>query len=127
MPQVHHPIIIGVLVGIAVGLAIICSIGVMVMRDAFQRLHFSAVVVTFSTLLIAIAVWVEEKDPQPRIKVILIGVILFVMNSVLTSATAKAVRIQQTGHWEPHPEEKIPVIGRDEVAGTHGATEDHEA
>jgi hypothetical protein len=46
---------------------------------------------------------------------------------VLTNATAKAVRIRQAGHWEPHPEEKIPVIGREEVAGTYGATEDHEA
>lgn len=127
MPQVHHPVIVGTLVGIAVGLAIISSIGVMVMRDAFQRLHFSAVVVTLSTLLIAVAVWIEEKDPQPRIKVVLIGLILFVMNSVLTSATAKAVRIHDKGHWEPHPEENIPVVGRDEAAGTHGATEDHEA
>lgn len=127
MPQVHHPIVIGILVGIAVGVAIVCSMGVMVMRDACQRLHFSAVVVTFSTLLIAIAVWIEEKDPQARIKVVLIGLILFVMNSVLTSATAKAVRVHDKGHWEPHPEEKIPVIGRDEVAGTYGATEDHDA
>jgi monovalent cation/proton antiporter MnhG/PhaG subunit len=127
MPEAHHPILVGVLVGSAVGLAIICSIGVMVMRDAFQRLHFSAIVVTVTTLLIVIAVWVEEKDPQPRIKVVFIGIILFVMNSVLTAATAKAVRIHQQRHWEPHPEEQIPVIGREEVAGVHGATEDHEA
>lgn len=125
--QVHHPIVVGILVGIAVLLAIVCSVGVMVMRDAYQRMHFSAIVVTFSTLLIAAAVWVEEKDPQPRIKVILIGLILFVMNSVLTAATAKAVRIHDQKHWEPHPEEQIPVIGRDYVAGQFGATEDHEA
>jgi monovalent cation/proton antiporter MnhG/PhaG subunit len=125
--QVHHPIVVGILAGIAVLLAIISSVGVMVMRDAYQRMHFSAIMVTFSTLLIAIAVWIEEKDPQARVKVILIGVTLFVMNSVLTSATAKAVRIHEKKHWEPHPEEQIPVIGRDEVAGTYGTTEDHEA
>lgn len=125
--QVHHPIVIGILVGIAVAIAIVCSVGVMVMRDAYQRLNFAAAVVTFSTLLIAIAVWVEEKDPQPRIKVILIGFVLYLMNSILTSATGKAVRIHEKGHWEPHPEEQIPVIGRKEVAGTFGATEDHEA
>lgn len=125
--QVHHPIVVGILVGIAVLLAILCSVGVMVMRDAYQRLHFSAVVVTFSTLLIAIAVWVEETDPQPRIKMILIGLILFVMNSVLTAATAKAMRIHDKRHWEPHPEEQIPVIGRDYLAGEYGATEDHKA
>jgi multisubunit Na+/H+ antiporter MnhG subunit len=125
--QVHHPVVVGILVGIAVLLAIVSSVGVMVMRDAMQRLHFSAIVVTFCTLLIAAAVWVEEKDPQPRIKVILIGVILYVMNSVLASATGKAIRTRDQEHWEPHPEEQIPVIGRDYVAGQYGATEDHEA
>lgn len=125
--QVHHPIVVGILVGIAVLLAILSSIGVMVMRNALQRLHFSAIVVTFSSLLIVAAVWVEEKDPQPRIKVILIGIILYVMNSVLASATGKAARIHDKGHWEPHPEEQIPVIGRDYVAGEYGATEDHKA
>jgi monovalent cation/proton antiporter MnhG/PhaG subunit len=125
--ETHHPIVVGILVGIAVLLAIISSIGVMVMRDAYQRLHFSAVVVTFSTLLIAIAVWVEEKDPQARIKVILIGVILFVMNSVLTAATAKAIRVSEVGHWEPRPGEGIQVIGRNTVAGADGASEEHEA
>jgi monovalent cation/proton antiporter MnhG/PhaG subunit len=123
----HHPIVTSVLLGLAVLLSFICCIGVAVMRDAFQRLHFSAVVVTFPALLIVIAVWVDETDPQARIKVILVGVLLFLMNAVLTNATAKAVRIRQAGHWEPHPEEKIPVIGREEVAGTYGATEDHEA
>ena len=125
--QVHHPIIVGILVGLAVLIAIVCSVGVMVMRDAYQRLQYSAVVVTLSVLLIAIAVWIEEKDPQARVKVILIGFTLFLMNSVLTSATAKAVRINEQKHWEPHPEEQIPVIGREEVAGTYGATEDHQA
>jgi monovalent cation/proton antiporter MnhG/PhaG subunit len=125
--EVHHPIFVGIVAGLAVLVAIVCSVGVMVMRDPFQRLHFSAPVVTFSTLLIAIGVWVEEKDPQARIKVVLIGVVLFLMNSVLTSATAKAVRIRQQGHWEPHEEERIAVNGRDEVAGTGGAREEHEA
>ncbi|HSU68706.1 MAG TPA: monovalent cation/H(+) antiporter subunit G [Tepidisphaeraceae bacterium] len=125
--EVHHPIVVGVLAGVAVLLAIVCAVGVVVMRDPYQRLHFPSVVVTFSTLLIAIAVWIEEKDPQARIKVTLIGLLLFVMNSVLTAATAKSIRIRQKGHWEPHPDEQIPVAGRKEVAGAFGATEDHQA
>ena len=123
----NHPIVVAVLLGIAVAFALICSVGVMVMRDAYQRLHFASVVVAFSSLLIAIAVWMDEKDPQARNKVILTGALLFIMNAVLSVATAKAVRVRQVGHWEPHPEEMIPVVGQNKVAGADGFVEEHES
>ncbi|MDB5171289.1 MAG: mrpG [Phycisphaerales bacterium] len=109
-PPAAHPVVTGILLGIAVGVAIACSIGTAVMRDALQRLHYSAPVVSISVLLIAIAVWLEEGDPQARIKVILTGGVLFVMNSVLTHATAKAIRIKRTGHWEVREGEPIVIV-----------------
>ncbi len=115
--MIHHPIITGLLLGVAVALALVCSIGVLVMRDAFQRMHFCSPVVCISSFLIAAAVWVEDDDPQSRIKSLLIAVLLLVMNSLLTHATAKAVRIHGRGHWPPRPEEQIPIVGRDEIAG----------
>lgn len=112
-----HPIITGILLAGAVALAFLCSLGVLVMRDALQRLHFSAAVVSISAGLIAIAVWIEDADAQARIKVVLIAGVLFLMNTVLTQATARAVHIHRTGHWPPRPEDNIPVIGRDQYAG----------
>ena len=123
----NHPIAVGVLLALAALTGFFSALGVLVMRDPFQRMHFPAVAVTFCSLLIIVAVWIDEKDPQARIKVILVGLILYVMNAILTSASAKAVRVRQAGHWEPHPQENIPVIGRDQVAGTLGAPEEHEA
>ena len=38
----HHPYITGTLLAVGVMLAIICSIGVLVMRDPQQRNQFSA-------------------------------------------------------------------------------------
>ena len=78
-------------------------------------------------MLIAMAVWVGHPDATARIKVLLVGLVLLVMNSVLATATAKAARIRETSHWEPHPDENIPVVGRDEIAGAHGAGEEHRA
>ena len=123
----NHPIAVGMLLALAALMAFFSALGVMVMRDPFQRMHYPAVAVTFCSLLIIAAVWIYEKDPQARIKVILIGLILYVMNAILTSASAKAVRIRQAGHWQPHPEEQIKIMGRQEVAGAFGATEEHEA
>lgn len=123
----NHPMVSGILLGLAVVLAIACAVGVLVMRDAFQRLHFSAPVVSFSVLFIGVAVWLEDTDPQARIKIILIGLILFVMNSILTHATGKAIRIRQAGKWDPTPDEKIPIVGRQGFAGEGHGDRDHEA
>lgn len=113
----HHPLITGTLLGIAVGLAIVCSIGLLVMRDAYQRIHFSSPIVTLSMLLICVAVFVEESDSQARIKAVLIYVLMLVMNSVLSHATARAIRIRQTGYWEPAANEQIPIVENQGIAG----------
>jgi len=117
VPASHHPIITGILLGLAVGITTICCIGMASMRDAYQRIHFSTVVVSFSTTLVIVAVWVEESDPQARIKVVLIGGLLFVMNAVLNHATTKAIRIKERLHWDVQPGEGIPIVGRDPPAG----------
>lgn len=113
----HHPIITGLLLGVAVALAIMCSIGLLVMRDAYQRLHFSAPVVTISMLLIVIAVFVEENDSQARIKSVLIFVLMLVMNSIVSHATGRAIRIRQLGQLAAKEEEKIPVVNDKGIAG----------
>jgi monovalent cation/proton antiporter MnhG/PhaG subunit len=118
----HHPIITGALLAVAVALAIVCSIGVLVMRDAYQRLHFSAPVVTISMLLITIAVFIEEPDSQARIKVVLIFVLLLLMNSILSHATARAIRIRQVGHWEVDEKENVPLVENKGIAGVNAVS-----
>ena len=122
-----HLVALSVLLGLAVLATLLSALGVVVMRDPYQRLHFPAVAVSWASIFIIAAVWLDETDAQARIKVILVGLILFVMNAVLTHATAKAVRIWQVGHWEPHADERIEVIGGHDISGTHASAEEHEA
>ena len=121
----NHPIASGILLGLAVACTILFSLGLMIMRDAFQRLHFTTPVVAFGAGFIAIAVWIEESDPQAIIKAALILVILTVMNSVLCHATGKAVRIRQAKHWAPRISEGIPLVGTDGPAGSEEEGEEH--
>ena len=109
----HHPLVTAILLGLAVGLAVLCSFGMAIMRDAFQRLHFAGPIVWFSSLLIVIAVFLEESQAQARLKVVLIALLLLCLNAVLTHATAKSTRVRKLGHWEVRPEEHIPVQGQD--------------
>ncbi len=110
----HHPIVTGILLGLAVGLSIVCSFGMAIMRNAFQRLHFAACVVSVSSPLIAVAVFLEETEVQARLKVVLIALLLFCLNAVLTHATAKATRIRKAGHWPVRTGDSIAVQGKPE-------------
>ena len=108
--MMHHPYITGSLLGVAVLLAFLCSVGLLVMRDAFQRLQFATPIVTISIFLITIGIWIEDDQWQARIKSALIALILFVMNAVLSHTTARAIRIRDVERLEISAEESIPIV-----------------
>ncbi len=114
----HHPVLACVLVGTAVALAIACSLGLGIMKDALERLHFTSPVTSFSIGLIVLAVWLDDPSWQARLKATLIGLILFLMNAILSHSTARAIRIRQAGHLAPQPEESIPPITGENPTGS---------
>lgn len=116
--SIHHPLITGVLLATAVLLTNICCLGLVIMPDSYQRLQFSFPVTALVTWLLAAAVWVEREDWQGPIKASLVALLMMVMNSVLTHATARAIRIRQVRHWEPTQDEKIPVVKDKGIAGS---------
>ena len=120
----QHPLIIGILLGGAVAIAILCAIGLAIMRDAYQRLHFPTPVVSLSALFIIVAVFLEDNDASSRVKMVIIVLIMFVMNGVLSHATARAVRIKNVGRWPVDLKEKIPLHDTDSLAGTPQPAED---
>jgi monovalent cation/proton antiporter MnhG/PhaG subunit len=110
-------LIASVLVWMGVALAIVSAIGLGIMKNAFERLHFNAIVVSFSTWLIILAVWIDDPSWQARLKSASIGVLLFLMNAVLSHATARAIRIRDEGQVEPREGDKIRVITREHPTG----------
>ena len=92
------------------------------MSDAFQRLQFISPVVTISSFLLTAAIWIEEPDWQARLKILFIFLTLILMNSVLTTATAKAIRIRKLNRWSLARDEKIHLIGDHD--GDDAATEE---
>ena len=119
--MIQHFAITATLLTIAVLLAWACSIGLLVMRDPYQRLNFSSPL-TISVLCILATVWVEESAWQAKIKMTIIAVVVALMNSVLVHTTARAIRIREQGQWPVKPEERIPTAGEDGAAikGTSG-------
>ena len=101
-----HELAIDVLVAAGVLGELLCCLGLVLMRDVFDRLHYAMASTTVPPFLIAAAVVVEEDWTQPAINALVIAGALFVANPVLASATARAARSRRHGHVEARAEER---------------------
>jgi monovalent cation/proton antiporter MnhG/PhaG subunit len=88
-----------------VGVELLCCLGVMVMDNVYDRLHFTAPATTLGPCAIAGAVILEESLSQAGVKALLVAGALLVSNPVLTHATARAGRIRKHGSFLPREEE----------------------
>ncbi len=101
-----HDLAIDVLVAAGVAGELLCCLGLVLMRNVFDRLHYAMASTTVPPFLIAAAVVVEEDWTQPGINALLIAVALFLINPVLANATARAARARRFGQVEARPEER---------------------
>jgi monovalent cation/proton antiporter MnhG/PhaG subunit len=108
---------IAVEVALAVGIftALLCCLGVAVMKNPYERMHFMAPVSTVSAAAVLIALVIQEGWGQAVIKMSLILLVLFLTNAVLAHATARAARVRELGHWQPVEGENIE--GLEQIAG----------
>jgi multicomponent Na+:H+ antiporter subunit G len=97
-----------ILLWIGVGWNLIAAIGVLVMRSAFDRLHFPAVA-TLGAVFVAAAVLVEKSFSLVGDEAAIAAVFLLIASPVLTHATARAVRISRHGDWRVQEREGIEV------------------
>ncbi len=86
-----------VLLAAGVAVELLCCLGVLVMRNVFDRLHYLGPAATLGPVLIAAAVLVRHSSAQACIKVVLLVVFVLLINPVLTHVTARAARIRQEG------------------------------
>ncbi len=94
-------VVTAALIALAVFFSLVGTLGVWAMRDPYQRLHFLALPCSVSGWLIAAAVLVGEKQKQAGVKVLLIAIVLFAINAVVTQATARAAWVRANGRWPP--------------------------
>ena len=98
-------VVVDVLLGLGVASVLLSCIGVLVMRDALDRLHFTAPAATVGPVLLATAVLVEEPLSSAGVKAVLVAILIVVTTPVLSHATARAARIREHGRWRLLPHE----------------------
>jgi multicomponent Na+:H+ antiporter subunit G len=99
------------LLSVGVLATLLSCVGVLVMPNVFDRLHFSAPATTVGAFAISLSIVVEEGWYAASVKALLVFVLLFVTNPVLTHATARAARIRQFGHWVALRAERVDDEG----------------
>jgi len=88
-----------ILLGLAVVIVITSSVGVLVMRDPYQKLHFVTPAALVAPALVALAVLVrmglDENTGETCVALVFMGI----AGPFLSHATVRAIRIRETGDW----------------------------
>jgi len=84
--------------GVAVELA--CCLGVFLMEDAYDKLHYLGPAAIVGPVLIAAGIITVEGLGQAGIKSLLTAALLAVASPVLSHATARALYIRRRDHIE---------------------------
>jgi multicomponent Na+:H+ antiporter subunit G len=99
-------VVVDVLLAFGAATVLLSCVGLLVMRDALDRLHFTAPAATIGPVLIAAAVLVEEPLSSAGVKAVIVAVLIVVTTPVLSHATARAARIREHGRWRVLPHER---------------------
>jgi monovalent cation/proton antiporter MnhG/PhaG subunit len=92
-------ILIDVLLGIGALASLFGVLGVLAMKDLYEKLHYLSLPATISICSFTIAIVIDKHFSTAGIKAVIIAIVILLMNAVLTHATARAARVRQFGRW----------------------------
>jgi monovalent cation/proton antiporter MnhG/PhaG subunit len=95
-----------VFVCIGVGLGVIATLGVVVMRDWMDRLHYSALS-AYGVLFVALAVLVRESFSVIGDKALVTALLLLIANPITTHVIMRSGRIRTLGDWRRNVDEEL--------------------
>lgn len=91
-------VIVGIVLFAGVAIELLAVIGVTVMRNDYDRLHYVGLA-SFGVLLIGISILVRESFSLIGNKALATGVLLVVLGPVLVHTTARSFRTRELGDW----------------------------
>ena len=94
-------IVADILLGLAVLVVLCSSVGILVMRDVYQKLHYVTPVALVAPILVGLAVLVHSGLTIVSTQTWLTLLLLVIAGPFLAHATIRAARIRGTGDWRP--------------------------
>ncbi len=87
------------LLGLAVAIVLGASVGVLVMRDAYQKLHFVTPAALVAPSLVALAIFVQVGLLENTGETLLALLFMVIGGPFLSHATMRAIRVREKGDW----------------------------
>jgi monovalent cation/proton antiporter MnhG/PhaG subunit len=84
---------------------LVAVLGLCVMRDVYDRLHYVGLA-GFGALLIGVAILVRESFSLIGDKALLVGVVVIVTGPVVVQTTARSLLIRELGDWRRKARER---------------------
>lgn len=97
MSTLHQVVVTAVLVT-GVVIELVAVLGLVVMRDVYDRLHYVGLA-GFGALLVGASILIREGFSLIGNKAMLTGALIAVLSPVLVHATARSFCIRQGGDW----------------------------
>jgi multisubunit Na+/H+ antiporter MnhG subunit len=97
----------GILLSLAVAIVLASSIGVLVMRDACQKLHFVTPAAMVAPLLVALAVMVQHGLYANTGESFLALGFMVIAGPFISHATIRAIRVRDKGDWRPERSRQV--------------------
>lgn len=89
------------LLGLAVLIVLASSVGILVMRDAYQKLHYVTPAALVAPLIVGLAVLAQSGLTENTVQTWLALFFIMIASPFLSHATIRAVRIREKGDWRP--------------------------
>jgi multisubunit Na+/H+ antiporter MnhG subunit len=91
--------VVDILLGLAVLIVLGSSVGILVMRDVYQKLHFVTPAALVAPLLVGVAIGIQAGWSSRTAQTWLALLCVVIAGPVLAHATVRAARIRETGDW----------------------------
>lgn len=107
-------VLIDAFLAAAVLITIASVLGMMRLRDPYQRMHYISPPASLSSFLIAVAIFIQRGLKPESFKALFVVFVLVGMNTIVTHAAARAFRIAEAPDWDPADGEEAPILFADE-------------
>ncbi len=87
------------LLGLATAIVLASSVGVLVMRDVYDKLHFVTPAALVAPVLVTLAVLIRARLSATTAETFLVLLFMVIAGPYLTHATIRAARVREQGDW----------------------------
>jgi multisubunit Na+/H+ antiporter MnhG subunit len=97
-------IIADILLGVAATVVLASSAGLLLMRDAYAKLHYVTPIAVVAPVFLGLAVLAQSGLTEDTMETWLAVLFLVISSPFLAHATVRAARVREHGDWRLHPD-----------------------